>query len=107
MPCRVNYLNKRTGITYVYESVSRWDKEKKQPRNTRVCVGQLDPVSREFIPSKRLAPEQAAARDPAVTASAEVIGPSIVLDAIAEPLGLEKLLKSCFPEEHQQIQTMA
>ncbi len=107
MPCRVNHVNKNTGITYVYESVSYWDKEKKQARNKQVCVGKLDPVSGEFIPSKRLAPEQAVARDPAVTASAEIIGPSIVLDAITEQLGLCKLLKSCFPQEYSQIQAMA
>ena len=54
MSCRVNYVNKTTGVTYVYESVSYWDKEKKQSRNKRVCVGKLDPTSGELIPSKRL-----------------------------------------------------
>ena len=107
MPCRVNYVNKRTNITYVYESVSHWDREKKQPRNKRVCIGRIDPATREFIPSNRLKPEQAAARDPTVTASAEVVGPSIILDTITDQLGLGKLLKSCFPREHSQIQTMA
>lgn len=107
MSFRLNHVNKKTGITYVYESVSFWDKEKKQPRNKQVCVGKLDPVSGEFIPSKRLNPEQAAIRDPAVTAFAEIIGPSFVLDAIGAQLGLEKLLRSCFPKEYQQIQAMA
>jgi hypothetical protein len=107
MPCRVNHVNKTTGSTYVYEYTAFWDKEKKQSRNKQVCVGKLDPVSGEFIPSKRLKPEQAAIRDPAVTASAEVVGPSIVLDTITEQLGLEQLLRSCFPQEHQQIQAMA
>ncbi len=107
MPFRLNHLNKKTGVTYVYESVSSWDKEKKQSRNKQVCVGKLDPVTGEFIPSKRLNPEQAAIRDPAVTASAEIIGPSFVLDAIAERLGMERLLRSCFPQEFQQIQAMA
>ena len=79
MPCRVNHVNKTTGVTYVYEYTAFWDKEKKQSRNKQVCVGKLDPVSGEFIPSKRLKPEQAAIRDPAVTASAEIVGPSIVL----------------------------
>ena len=67
----------------------------------------MNPADGDFIPSKRLQPEQAAARDPAVTASAEIVGPSIVLDTITEQLGLGKLLKSCFPQEHRQIQTMA
>ena len=67
MPCRVNYVNKKTGVTYVYESTSFWDKEKKQSRNKRVCVGKLDPTSGELIPSNA-APEaeQAALQDPAL-----------------------------------------
>lgn len=107
MSYRVHHVNKATGVTYVYEAISRWDKAKKQPRNKQTCIGKLDPVSGEFIPSKRFAPEQAAIRDPVVTASAEVVGPSIILDAITERLGLGKLLRSCFPEEHSQIQAMA
>lgn len=106
MAYRVHHLNKRTGVTYIYESHSFWDKEKKQARNKQVCVGKLDP-SGSFIPSKRLKPEQAAARDPVVTASAEIVGPSIVLDTITERLGLGALLKSCFPTSHSQILTMA
>jgi len=107
MSYRANHVNKTTGVTYVYEVVSFWDKQKKQSRNKQVCVGKLDPVSGAFIPAKRLEPKQAAVRDPAVTASAEVVGPSIVLDAITKQLGLGKILKACFPEEHQQIQAMA
>jgi transposase len=109
MSCRVNYVNKTTGITYVYESVSFWDKKKKQSRNKRVCVGKLDPTSGEFIPSKRLVSvsEQAATQVPVTTATAVIVGASIVLDTITERLGLRTLLKSCFPKEHCQIMTMA
>ena len=32
---QVKVTNKKSGITYVYESESYWDKEKKQPRNKR------------------------------------------------------------------------
>jgi transposase len=106
MACRINQINKKTNVTYVYESVSAWDKEKKQPRNKKTCVGKLDPNG-VFIPSKRLTAEQAAARDPVVTASAQIIGPSIILDTITKQLGLEELLKSCFPKAHQQILMMA
>jgi transposase len=107
MSFRLNHVNKKTGVTYVYESVSFWDKEKKQARNKQVCVGKLDPITGKFIPSKRLAPEQAAVRDPVVTASAEVVGASIILDAITDMLGLKSLLKSSFPGEYRQILTMA
>lgn len=81
MAFRVNHVNKSNGITYVYESTSYWDKEKKQPRSKQVCVGKLDPVTGEFIPSKRLQPKQAAIRDPAVTATAEIVGATLVIEA--------------------------
>ena len=38
----VKSKNKKTGITYVYESESYWDPEKKQPRNHRKLIGKLD-----------------------------------------------------------------
>ena len=38
----VKSKNKKTGITYVYESESYWDPEKKQPRNRRKLIGKLD-----------------------------------------------------------------
>jgi hypothetical protein len=49
----VHLKNKKTGITYMYESVGYWDKEKKQTRNHRKCIGKLDPVTGELIPSKK------------------------------------------------------
>lgn len=104
---RLNHVNKKSGVTYVYESVSYWDKDKKQSRNKQVCIGKLDPVTGEFISSKRLTSKVVAAKDPNVTASTEIVGPLIVLDSITEQLGLGKLLKSCFPQHHQQILMMA
>jgi hypothetical protein len=107
MTCRVNVTNKNSGVIYVYDSESYWDKEKQKPRNRRICIGKLDSGSGEFIPSKRLKSEQTIARDPAVTASAEIIGPSIILNAITAELGLDGILKSCFPDTYKQILVMA
>ena len=106
MSCRINQLNKKNNVTYVYESVSYWDKDKKQARNKKICIGKLAPDG-AFIPSDRLNREQAAVRDPVVTASTEVVGPLIILEVFTERLGLRKLLKSCFPEAYQQILMMA
>lgn len=92
MPFRVNHVNKKTGVTYVYESVSFWDKELKQSRNKQVCIGKIDPATGKFVPAKRLDPQQGAARDPAVTASAQVVGPLVILAEFSKRLGLEKLL---------------
>ena len=38
----IKKLNKQTGVTYVYESESYWDKEKKQPRSRRKLIGKID-----------------------------------------------------------------
>ena len=107
MAFRVNHINKKTGVTYVYEAVSVWDKELRQARNKQVCVGKIDPVTGAFVPSKRLDPKQAALRDPVVTASAQVIGPTFVLDTIAERIGLRTIMKSAFSESHQELMAMA
>lgn len=47
----VNQFDKRSGITYVYESVSYWDKEKQQPRSKRSLIGKRDPATGEIIPT--------------------------------------------------------
>ena len=107
MGYRINHLNKKTGVTYVYESISYWDKTKKQPRSKQVCIGKLDKDGVTFIPSKRLDPKQAAARDPEVTAKAQIIGPNIILDEITKELQLDKLLQKCCPECYQQVKAMA
>ena len=39
---RVYVKNKSNGTTYVYESENYWDREKKQSRSKRVCIGKLD-----------------------------------------------------------------
>ncbi|MCD8301239.1 MAG: hypothetical protein LUC41_08785 [Clostridiales bacterium] len=45
--CRDN----RTGVVYVYESESYWDKEKKQPRARRKIIGKIDPDTGEIVPT--------------------------------------------------------
>lgn len=47
----IKQYHKDTGITYVYESESYWDKEKKQPRSRRKLIGKLDPQTGEIIPT--------------------------------------------------------
>jgi len=107
MAYRVHQVNKQTGVTYVYEATSFWNKEKQQPRNKQVCIGKIDSRTGAFIPSKRLNPEQSAVRDPAVTATTLIAGPSMILDSITLELKLDKVLKACFPQFWQQILCMA
>jgi transposase len=106
MVCRVKQINQKTGVAYIYESMSYWDKEKRQPRNKRVCVGKLD-ADGTFIPSKRLNPAQSAVRDPEVVASAQVIGANAVLEQFSERLGLSTLLKRCVGISSEAVLAMA
>lgn len=46
----VYQTDKKTGAKYAYESVSYWDKEKKQPRSKRKYLGRVDPDTGEIIP---------------------------------------------------------
>ena len=47
----INQHDKRTGITYVYESKSYYDKEKKCSRAKRTLIGKIDPETGELIPT--------------------------------------------------------
>lgn len=47
----IKQLNKQTGVTYVYESESYWDKEKKQPRSKRKLIGKIDEQTGEMVPT--------------------------------------------------------
>ena len=48
----VSQIDKKTGAKYAFESVSYWDKEKKQPRSKRKYLGKVDPETGEIIPSR-------------------------------------------------------
>jgi transposase len=107
MAYRIHHLNKKTGVTYVYESVSRWDKEKQQARSTQVCIGKLDKETGALIPSKRITQSGIQDKESISTATATIVGPSLILDELTKRLGIAKLLKAAFPEYSTQILTMA
>jgi len=108
----VDVKNKRSGITYVYESTGYWDKEKQQARNTRICIGKRDPLTGEFIPSKRRMAEAMRTPNrpgpvPSVLAKRSFYGATYLFDAIGEKLGVSKDLEACFPEVYPQILSIA
>ena len=58
--------DKRSGITYAYESKAYWDKEKKQSRAKRTLIGRVDLGTGEIVPTDgrmRKARERAAEPD--------------------------------------------
>lgn len=112
----VKQLDKRSGITYVYESVSYWDREKKQPRSKRTLIGRLDPATGEILPTdgrgKRRAQKEAdpvVRKGPIPVARTDRLffGATYLLDQIGEVTGLTADLKTCFPNTYKQIQSIA
>ncbi|MBO7711338.1 MAG: hypothetical protein J6S83_12780 [Lachnospiraceae bacterium] len=47
----IKQYHKDTDTTYVYESISYWDEEKKQSRSKRRVIGKLDPETGEIVPT--------------------------------------------------------
>lgn len=68
----IRQTNKKTGITYVIDSESYWDKEKQQPRSRRKIIGKVDPVTGEVVPTNRHQKRKAvAAEQPSAVSTAE------------------------------------
>ena len=116
----IKRLDKRTGITYVYESTSYWDKEKKQPRSKRVLIGKVDPDTGEVIPTdgrgnrrkERLQQETESVPAkqgpvPAIRTERVFYGATYLFDQIGEVAGVQADLKTCFPDTYKQILSIA
>ena len=61
----IRQTNKKTGITYVIDSESYWDKEKQQPRSRRKIIGKIDPITGEVVPTNRHQKRKSCATEPA------------------------------------------
>ena len=90
MAAIVYQTNKQTHITYAYESVSCWDKEKQQSRATRRCIGRVDPETKEIIPTRKKAKKEPL---PTCDTSRNFYGATYLFDAIGEKLGITADLK--------------
>lgn len=75
----IRSLDRRSGITYVYESESYWDKNKKAPRSRRRLIGKVDPETGEVVPTsgtRRRAMERRAAEEAEARLAAEAAAPA-------------------------------
>ncbi len=103
--------NKKNGVTYVYESIGHWDKDKQQSRSERVCIGKLDPVTGELIPNKSrtrgLQRNVLPGPVPTTEFSRKFYGATYLFDVIGSKLGITADLKKCFPEIYRQILSIA
>ena len=112
----VKQLDKRSGITYIYESASYWDREKKQPRSKRTLIGRLNPTTGEIVPTDGRGKRRAQKEDdpavrkgpvPVARTNRLFFGATYLLDQIGEVTGLTSDLKTCFPNTYKQIMSIA
>lgn len=66
----IKQYDKRSGITYVYDSKSYYDKEKKCSRAKRTLIGKIDPDTGEIIPTDGR--NKGAKSKPVVSSSPEI-----------------------------------
>jgi transposase len=112
MAAIIHQKDKRSGITYAYESVSYWDKEKKQSRARRKLIGRVmddgtivptDGRGRNRGKAKQEAKEETLKQLP----KRSFYGATYLFDAIGEKLGLTKDLKACFGKRYTKILSLA
>lgn len=116
MPAIVYQTSKQTGITYAYESTAYWDKEKRQSRAKRRCIGRVDPETKEIIPTrKRILVEAIENSDskpkrgpiPTTNEYRGFYGATYLFDAMGEKLGITADLRKCFPDAYKPILSTA
>ena len=112
----VTQTDKRTGITYAYETQYYWDKEKQQSRAKRVCVGKVDPVTNEIIPTRGRSKKKETPSNRPVSKRGSrsfcetkhlYYGATYLFDKLADELGLVADLKLCFPDSYKKLLSIA
>ena len=113
----VTQTDKRSGITYAYETTYYWDKEKQQSRSKRICIGKVDPATGGIIPtrgrakkgeSKALKASPAKTGPKPFTVSKRLYyGATYLLESLAEEIGLTNDLKACFPDIYKKLLSIA
>ena len=111
----IHQKDKRSGLTYAYESISFWDREKKQSRSKRRLIGRVDEQTGEIVPtrgSNKRDKQQAASAPrrgsvPSMDVARHFCGATYLLDAIGEQLGIVEDMRKCFPDDYKQFLSIA
>ena len=114
---KITQPDKRTGITYAYETEYYWDKEKKQSRAKRVCIGKVDPVTGEIVPTRGRARKGEAKMlkatpgktgpKPFAESKRLYYGATYLLESFSDQIGLTNDLKQCFPDTYKKLLSVA
>ncbi|MDY6973397.1 MAG: IS1634 family transposase [Thermodesulfobacteriota bacterium] len=112
MAAIVFQTNKKTGVTYAYESISYWDSEKKQSRAKRKCIGRVDPETNKITPTRKRKKSVVAIKAkrgpvPIAYTARNFYGATYLFDHIGNETGVTEDLKACFPDSYRQILSIA
>lgn len=110
--------DKRSGITYAYEAIYHWDKEKQQSRCKRKLIGRVDEATGEIVPTdgrcRKDKPQEKTTQSktkrgpvPVTTSRHMYYGATYLLEQFANQLGLIEDLKNCFPDNYKQLLSIA
>ncbi len=103
----VHQKDKRSGIIYAYESVSYWDKEKKQSRAKRKLIGRVNDKGEIVATDGRCRKDKNPKSEAKAATTRSFYGATYLLDSIGEKLGLTKDLQKCFGDKYKQILSIA
>jgi len=112
----IKQIDKRTGITYAYETAYYWDKDKKQSRKKSTILGKVDPTTGTIIPTRGRSKKNQDISIVSVVKPGPVpvlqtrhiyYGATYLLEAFANELGLTADLRACFPENYLQLLSIA
>lgn len=112
MAAIVYQTNKKTEVTYAYESASYWDKEKKQSRAKRKCIGKVDPETKKIVPTRKKKLQAVPRKTkrgpiPITSIGRNFYGATYLFDRIGQNTGVIEDLKTCFPDKYRQILSIA
>lgn len=106
----IHQKDRCSGITYAYESISYWDKEKHQSRAHRRLIGRVS-ESGEVVPTdgrcnrKPDAVKRTRRRAPVPVTQVQrsFYGATWLLNQIGEKLGIVVDLRACFPDDYRRL----
>jgi transposase len=100
---QIKQTNKRTGIEYVYESESYWDKNKKQSRyKPRKLIGHIDKATGKLVPNRATKAPQTAPLSKRL-----FCGTAHLLENLSLQIGLANDLTNAFPNCSKAIMSVS
>lgn len=101
------YVKNPNGTTYVYQNESYWDKAEQKTKHHRKCIGKLHPETNEIIPNRKKSITSGLDNPKAEHCTVLTTGPALLLDRATHETGIDKILRSSFPEDWESILTCA